>query len=234
MLAPLDGYTLQPEGTLTLWCRPVGSALTAADFNARYGTSLVEGRDLLITEQPLLMADDSGHTLDLCLGEEQLCRAAYGNFCGGALPVADRPEQYAYLHDITIRMQRLESAPAAMGDLLPEQHLPVMAEQPHTPHVGNTREEKPVVTKLSKTPLAPLWLAKLYHILYLGRKIGLILKSFFYNHADHFVDSLKVIHNSCVLGSDFNGVFHCLALDFSCLHIGIVDNFLSLTVGLGL
>ena len=156
VLAPLDGYCLPPEGTLTVWCRPAGSALTAADFNARYGTSLVEGRDLMITEQPILMVDEAGHTLDLCLGEEHLCRAAYGDFCGGALPIPDVPEQYCYRHDITIRTLRLEGvAPVPLGDLTEQQVPPILAEQPR-PAVLSAPQEERVVTKLSKTPLVPL------------------------------------------------------------------------------
>ncbi len=115
IIVPLDGCEIAPHEALVVWQRPAGSKLTADDFNARYGTSLVEGQDLLITEQPMLVANRTGHTLDLCYGEEHLTRVAYGTYCGGALPRMDVPDQYRYASDMTIREIRFAQSTATPG-----------------------------------------------------------------------------------------------------------------------
>lgn len=126
VITPLDGFVLPAKERMIVWCRPQGSTLTAADFNTRYGTFFAEGKDLLITEEPLLQADENGHTLDFCLGEEHLARATYGDFCGGALPVCDMPDCYRYRHDITIREERFSpSSLPQIGEVSKEQMLAV-------------------------------------------------------------------------------------------------------------
>lgn len=127
IIVPLDGYKIEPHETLVVWQRPAGSKLTVADFNARYGTDFVEGRDLLITELPLLVADRVGHMLDLCCGEEHLTRVTYGTYCGGALPRVDVPDQYRYASDMTIREIRFAQSAATPGRVLKMQTLHTVA-----------------------------------------------------------------------------------------------------------
>ena len=149
VILPLDGYEIAPHEALVVWQRPVGSKLTVADFNARYGTSFEEGRDLLITEKPMLVADRKGHMLDLCFGEEHLTRAAYGTYCGGALPRVDVPDQYRYASDMTIRELRFAQSAATPGRVTRMQTLHTVA--------GASRRRAAdrvmAVTDLTKTPL---------------------------------------------------------------------------------
>jgi len=158
VITPLCGFTLPAKGRMIVWCRPKGSALTAVDFNTRYGTSFTEGVDLLITEEPLLQADDNGHTLDICLGEEQLSRATYGDFCGGALPLCDVPDYYRHRHDITIREERFTpAAPAPIGEICAEQSfhaVAVKSEEPKKPAGGEKVEKKAVTPMQAATFMA--------------------------------------------------------------------------------
>ncbi len=149
VIIPLDGFVIPPHETLVVWQRPVGSKLTVDDFNARYGTSFEEGKDLLITEKPMLVADRVGHTLDLCFGEEHLTRAAYGTYCGGALPRVDVPDQYRYASDMTIRELRFAQSAATPGRVMKMQTVHTVA--------GTSRRKAAdrvmAVTDLTKTPL---------------------------------------------------------------------------------
>lgn len=166
VISPLDGVTLPPRGTLTVWQRPKGSTLTVQDFNARYGTFLREGEDLLVTEQPLFVPNRTGHLLDLCLGDEHLTRAAYGDYCGGALPVADRPSRYRALHDVTIREERYEPEFSPLGIPDATQRLDTMEEAPCRPRrkespVTESRPRERVLTKLTRVPLVPFHTVRL-------------------------------------------------------------------------
>ena len=132
VITPLDGYEIPAHGTLTVWVRRAGSALTVQDFNARYGTSLTQGKDLLITDQPILTPKTTGHLLTLCTGEERLACVAFGRYCNAPVPEQDEVLYYRYAHDMDImeqpfrqstpcsftracREQRMESVPAAGG-----------------------------------------------------------------------------------------------------------------------
>lgn len=123
---PLDGYKLSAHGTLVIWQRPVGTSLTAADFNLRYGTAFVAGEDVLITEQPFLIPDDAGHLVDLCYGDETLTRATYGDYCGGSVASKDKAELYVYASDMTVREKRFARAAATPGKVLRSQTLHLM------------------------------------------------------------------------------------------------------------
>ncbi len=73
----LDGLSLPAGQTLTLWRRPKDSALTAADFNERYGTSLVEGEGLVVSEIPFISSSPDARRLELMCGNETLSRIEY-------------------------------------------------------------------------------------------------------------------------------------------------------------
>lgn len=47
---PLKGVKIPPLESVVIWRRPKGSSLTVDDFNARYNTHLIEGKDIFVTE----------------------------------------------------------------------------------------------------------------------------------------------------------------------------------------
>ena len=166
VISPLDGAILPSKGTLVVGQRPEGSGLTVKDFNARYGTFFEEGENLIITEKPLLVPNRTGHMLDLCLGDEHLSRAAYGNYCNGMLPVEDRPSRYRALHDVTIREERYEPEYSSLGIPDETQRLSTMEEEPCRPPrketlASESRPRERVLTKLTRVPLVPFHTVRL-------------------------------------------------------------------------
>ncbi len=150
IIVPLDGHTIEPHGTLIVWQRPEGSKLTVGDFNARYGTSFVLGKDILVTEKPILRSDRVAHVIDLCCGEEErLTRVTYGTYCGGALPRADVPEQYRYASDMSIFEARFLQAPATPGKIGRMQSVHVVASASRR----KAADKVVAVTDLTKAPL---------------------------------------------------------------------------------
>ena len=150
IIVPLDGHEIEPHGTLIVWQRPAGSKLGVDDFNARYGTSFVLGKDILITEQSILRADRVAHVIDLCYGEEErLTRVTYGTYCGGALPRVDMAEQYRYASDMTIHETRFLQSAATPGKIGRMQTVHMVA----TASRRKASEKVMAVTDLTKTPL---------------------------------------------------------------------------------
>jgi hypothetical protein len=157
----LDGVLLPPASTLTVWLRS-DDTLTAADFNARYGTKLLLGEDLIITEKPLLVADGCGRRLDLSRGEELLSRVTYGYYGTHDTDVVeDRPICYRHGPDMTATGRYLP---------LPEGEIPlpgrVTAKQVPKTMKGLCRaseeaeaqkaaDRERVITRLTKASLVP-------------------------------------------------------------------------------
>lgn len=160
---PLDGIVIPARGRVVIWRRPAESALTVADFNARYGTSLTEGVDIMVTEQAILSPTRLGCRVELWQGDELLSCAAYGNYCGKEELIEDRACLFAPAEDMTPNARKLppvdgiapldgvESAvlPLYGGDVL------TAAEDEHP------KAEQKTVTKLSRKPLVPLQAAAL-------------------------------------------------------------------------
>lgn len=159
--------TLPPDSTLTVWQRPEGSGLTAADFNARYGTSLIEGEDLLITETKILDPDPFGIRIDLCCGNELLARAAYGCYCERENDIVpDLPLLYTLAPGCTVDERRIDTAgaPVAPGRLLPEQKPASMQGLCRREEMREERRAKAKekwLTRLTHAPLVPLEAAAL-------------------------------------------------------------------------
>ena len=146
----LDGFTVEPQSTLIVWQRPKGCKLSVEDFNARYGTSFVLGKDILVTEQQAIFADKMAHMIDLCYGEEErLTRVTYGTYCGGALPRADMADQYRYASDMTIHETRFLQAAATPGKIGRMQALHVVA----SPSRRKVADKVMAITDLTKSPL---------------------------------------------------------------------------------
>lgn len=163
----LDGHCISAGGTLTVWIRSFESPLTVADFNTRYGVSLTEGVDLIVTDAKIFSASDMAHRLDLCYRGEVLARVTYGRFCTKESDIAeDHPLVYGDLSPMSTRQVRV--LPDGEDGMLPgrvaaiqrpaRMELPIadapFAEEEST-GIGR------VITRLTKAPLVPLQAAKL-------------------------------------------------------------------------
>lgn len=158
--------SIPPASVLTVWQRPAGSGLTAADFNARYGTSLIEGEDLLITETAILDTEPFGRRLDLTRGSELLSRAPFGCYCEKRNNiVTDVPVQYVQHPGMTATVRELppDGQPLPPGKLSPAQAPVFIACPEHGESaVGEENgKKKPWVTRLLHAPLVPFEAAQL-------------------------------------------------------------------------
>lgn len=149
------------HSALTLWCRPADRGLTCADFNTRYGTSLIESEDLLILDAPLFGPCDLGGRIDLRDGDDLLSRVTYGKYCRAQNEERpDEPILFAPCGEGVRAERELARQDAAVppGKVLPEQKLPLLevALKP-----GEQREEtdgkkkRSLLTRLSRAPLVP-------------------------------------------------------------------------------
>lgn len=162
----LQGGYIPPFSTLTVWQRPKDSGLVAADFNARYGTSLIEGEDLLITETAVLDTEPFGRRLDLTAGNELLSRAPFGCYCTKENDIVkDVPILYARNPGMTVSMRKLPAGeePPAPGKTLAAQLPPAVACPVHGENAEQepSGKKKPWVTRLLHAPLIPLEAAQL-------------------------------------------------------------------------
>ncbi len=163
----LDGHSIPAGGTLTVWVRSPESSLTVADFNTRYGVSLTEGVDLIVTNAKIYSAADRAHRLDLCYRNEIISRVTYGRFCTDENDIAeDRPLLYGDLSPMSVRQQSVSTDGAEgtlPGEVAAVQRPPCKAVQ--ITDAPTTGEERTgigrVITRLTKAPLVPLQAAKL-------------------------------------------------------------------------
>ncbi len=65
---------MPPRSGLVVWVRYENSQLTVDDFNERYGTSLTEGKDIIICDKQITSLSPDALRLDLVLGGEVLSR----------------------------------------------------------------------------------------------------------------------------------------------------------------
>lgn len=158
---------LPPDSTITVWQRPEGSGLTVEDFNARYGTSLVEGEDLTVTEMTILDPNPFGRRLDLCRGNELLTRVSYGCYCSEDNDIAaDEPLLFTYVPDCTANERRVGAVgdPLAPGKLLPEQKptsMQGLCRKEEVREERRARAKQKLLTRLSHAPLVPFEAASL-------------------------------------------------------------------------
>ncbi len=159
----LDAVTVPPASTLIVWVRPQGTGLTAADFNAHYGTRLLEGEDLLITEMPLLLADGKGKRLDLMQGDEVMSRVTYGYYCTHKTDVvADSPIYYRHGPDMTaterVLTPKVGEGSRAPGRVISGQIPKIMKGLPRPSEAmeaERSAERERVITRLTKASLVP-------------------------------------------------------------------------------
>ena len=159
----LDAYTIPVGGTLVVWQRPVQSTLTVADFNARYGTCLVEGKDILVTEQKMIYSVAGGRRIDLFCGNELVSRITYGKFCELENDISmDRPILYGDNMPFSARLCKQtphegEEMPLP-GEVLPSQ-LPELRDGSCRNYEATEAERAKtrgkVISRLTSTPLVP-------------------------------------------------------------------------------
>ncbi|MBE6690972.1 MAG: hypothetical protein E7590_06780 [Ruminococcaceae bacterium] len=164
----LDGYTIPAGGTLTVWVRPAAAPLTVADFNTRYGTSLVEGKDLIVTENRILTANGGGHMLDLVFQKEIVSRATFGKYCVLENDIAeDVPLVYGDFAPMNMRQRKLtlpEEAKVLPGSVQKEQ-IPAAkrggCRRREAVEAEKAVTKRSIITRLTEAPLVPLQAAKL-------------------------------------------------------------------------
>ncbi len=163
----LDGYVIPAGGTLTVWVRSADSTLTVADFNTRYGTSLVENEDLIVTNAKIYSASDAGHRLDLTYRNEVISRVTYGRFCTKENDIAeDKPLLYGGFSQMSARqlpVAAVQGESTLPGTLVPAQ-IPAQREvaiSREAAQEGGRSGFGRVITRLTKAPLVPLQAAKL-------------------------------------------------------------------------
>ncbi|MBO7341318.1 MAG: hypothetical protein J6U87_01420, partial [Clostridia bacterium] len=163
-LLALDGLHLPPKSTLTVWVKGADNPLTAADFNAHYGTNLLEGEDLFITDQLLLPTNNEARKIDLCRAGEILTRAKLGYYCTHDTDVvADKALLYALAPgDVVsarfIKLDEGEATPPAPGKILPQQTpktLSGLCRKRERIEAERSATKKEVFTRLTKASLVP-------------------------------------------------------------------------------
>lgn len=73
----LQGMVIKPRSSLVIWVRHGNTFLDVGDFNARYGTSFVEGEGFCTVDAKLVSSGKEGHRLDIVCGKEVISRAHY-------------------------------------------------------------------------------------------------------------------------------------------------------------
>ena len=73
----LKGVKIPARSPFVVWRRPKGSELTVDDFNARYGTHLVEGENLLVTELHVTSSSGAVRRIDVVVPGGVLARVNY-------------------------------------------------------------------------------------------------------------------------------------------------------------
>ena len=159
----LAGLHVPPESTLTVWVKGANNPLTVADFNAHYGTQLLEGEDLFVTDQLVLPTNNEARKIDVRRAGEILTRAKLGYYCTHDTDVvADRALCYAITpSDVVtskfIKLGEGESVPAP-GKLLPAQVpriLSGLCRKREMIEAEKSATKKEVFTRLTKASLVP-------------------------------------------------------------------------------
>ena len=137
-IQPLDGIVIPPKSCVVLWICPADSPMTTDDFNLRFGTALVEGKNLFRVDRVIADGAPAARRVDLVMGGEIVSRVAYnvGLAAKGADVHPERSIVYAYRPTITGTSIKLNAqAMPTPGSLLGEQRLPSLEGEPR-------REEK--------------------------------------------------------------------------------------------
>ncbi|MBQ3126754.1 MAG: hypothetical protein IJC15_06755, partial [Clostridia bacterium] len=124
---PLDGVTVAPRSTAVIWTRPLGgSPLTADDFNARYGTALVEGENLFPIDFMVLKSSHAqAQRLDLLLQGDVVSRVQWNaGTAQGSEPTTDRAIRYAAPGGMTATAVKLDAAAEPVPGSVAAEQIP--------------------------------------------------------------------------------------------------------------
>lgn len=118
---------IQPHSTMVLWMVREDNTLTVADFNKRYGTSLVQGKDIVI-----IKGNEVPHTnavqLELLSGSTVVGRVWY-NFDLSLQMSANRAVNYLYPTDYTFTAKVNEKRISPTPGKLAENQMPAIVKQ---------------------------------------------------------------------------------------------------------
>lgn len=163
----LAGLKLAPHSTLTVWMKQKDADLTAEDFNARYGTKLLLGDDLAVTEKAILSTIPLARRLDIWSEKEILTRAPYGYFCSHDKDVeVDTPVLYFSKPHMTVEEKKLavEGEILAPGKLHAKQQPKAMnglRRRSENEEAERAAMKEKVITRLTKASLVPFRAAAL-------------------------------------------------------------------------
>ena len=152
-----------PKSTLTVWVKGENNPLTVADFNAHYGTDLLEGEDLFVTDALVLPTNNEARKIDLCRAGEILTRVKLGYYCTHDTDVvADKALCYALAPGDVVAARSLkpegEATPPAPGKLLPQQTpktLTGLCRKRERIEAERSATKKEIFTRLTKASLVP-------------------------------------------------------------------------------
>lgn len=120
---PLKGVKIPPRGTFIVWRRPKDAPLAVADFNARYDTHLVEGEEILVTEQRIVSAGNSMRRIDVVAPGATLARVNYnmGTDCPGKDTEEGNVLYFRYKPNRTGTAVKVTNKGAATPDLVTDE-----------------------------------------------------------------------------------------------------------------
>lgn len=73
----LNGMVIKPRSSFVIWVRHGNTFLDVGDFNARYGTSFVEGEGFCTVDTKVVSAGREGHRIDIICGKDIISRVHY-------------------------------------------------------------------------------------------------------------------------------------------------------------
>lgn len=99
----LRGMVIKPRSSFVIWVRHGNTFLDVSDFNARYGTSFVEGEGFCTVDTKIISEGKEGHRLDITCDGEVVSRAHYNygiNVIEGDVK-EDHEIRYKYVPNMT-------------------------------------------------------------------------------------------------------------------------------------
>ena len=143
-VADLSGKTIFARSTLVIWQRKADSPLSVADFNAHYGTDLIEGTDIITTEKTIVSIATSGALTDLLVGNDILSRASY-NYCREEMTneiEENKPFHYFYVPNFTAAAIRLDNKHTPKPDCVyADQKNPFVSGEPTSKEIKTEKKE---------------------------------------------------------------------------------------------
>ena len=112
-----DNICVAARECVVIWYRaPKLSSLTVDDFNAFYGTELVENESIFICSTPIISKSSDGRRLDLIWNGEVVSRVTWNYGLGhGAMAQPGRAYRYLFKSDITVSGMLYEMVDAVPG-----------------------------------------------------------------------------------------------------------------------